>query len=411
MKISLVTSNRESQYTVALLNKLGNKHGFEWVEPEEADLVFCSVCDLDDLPKLKKARKMAGDKPLIMGGMEAFAGSCWLAWADYVWVGEGFEFFEALKNQDWNNFINHPAMFHKDKLEALPSRRIDWQDVPLVKTGKRNWYYMAGRGCSGVCPFCYTKWQHQYQVAPQSLLDEVLRTLNRMEGNNRLHWISNDNLKLPVSARVVNPSIRIRDYLKNPMAHKGATSFHFGIERFSEAGRKEWKKPISNEEISKCIAVLKELRKEAEFFFIIGLPSSVEESKEFLSIIPVNAQNYPCIYTKLTYFDPSPHTPLQRWDMNQLTPFTEYNPFLFSLIGTNKAFRLYPVRAMARAAWRTFFRRCNFEEVVRLGPDPGAKMDMQGLIQHLKGNGLTHVIDGQQKTLPWEGIDCGNGKR
>ena len=67
LKISLVTSNRESQYTVALLNKLGNKHGFEWVEPGEADLVLCSVCDIDDLPKLKKARKMAGDKPLIMG--------------------------------------------------------------------------------------------------------------------------------------------------------------------------------------------------------------------------------------------------------------------------------------------------------------------------------------------------------
>lgn len=389
---------------MTLLKKVAENRGFKWVEPAEADLIMCSVCDVDDLSKLKKARKIAGEKPLIMGGLETFSGEPWLAWADYLWVGEAWDFFDTLADEGWEAVKKHRSMFSKEKREAKASQRVNWQEVPLVKTGKAVYHFLAGRGCSNRCSFCFTSWAKKYQQAPESLLVEVQKVMESKPGNVKLHFISNDHLKVPVGPRLVNPTIRIRDFLKDPTKFSKSRSFHFGIERFSEAGRKEWKKPIKNEELTQLYSVLERTNQECELFFIVGMPGTEQEFEEFLTTIPVEIKNRPRLFMKMTYLDPTPFTPLARYDVRQLGPVNREKIY-GELISRSKRWRSYQVRQLAAETWRCLFRRCNDEEVLKLGNAPTKQIPYKEWLQQIEQKGLGHLLDGQQEKMPWGNIE------
>ena len=182
MKIHLVrmkNPERDARYTHIVIEQQIRKYGFQLVPPNEAELFLCSICDTDDLPKLKMARKIAGDKPLVMGGYEAFSGGSYLAYADYLWIGEGFEFFKSLANDGWDKTRVHESMFSKDKPEAIPSTWIDWQNVPIGQTGANLYYVLMARGCHNKCKFCGVAWANKHQIAPDGYQRAVSHAVAR----------------------------------------------------------------------------------------------------------------------------------------------------------------------------------------------------------------------------------------
>lgn len=91
----IVDKTGTNLYTAATLRTLMKKYGITETTPEKADVIWVSISHTDDLPTIKNARKIAGKRPLIMGGFESFFPVPYLAYADAICVGEGLEMIEA----------------------------------------------------------------------------------------------------------------------------------------------------------------------------------------------------------------------------------------------------------------------------------------------------------------------------
>lgn len=405
MKVHLVNSTRaiNVRYTYAMLDYLLRKNKIATVPSiSEADLILVSSCDVDGYKLVRDTKKAAGDKPVIMGGCESFPGSAYLAWADYIWVGEGFEFFKALAGGTWADIVRNPAMYSKEKREAVPSTLIDWAEVPLIKGSKRTYYIMMARGCKQKCRFCFVSWANLHQIAPLSFQHHVLASIKELPKGCMVHYISNDNAGLLMNERVACPSVRVVDFLNKWEDYKQIRFAHFGVERFSEWGRREWGKPIDNLDLHRLMIVTEGMSREVEFFFIIGLPTTDDEFKEFLNIVPLGIKLNPKIKLKFTYLDPGAHTPIERFNLLNLVEVDTLG-YRRQLLEKNRRFQMFGVRNLPAEMWRVLFHRCDENEVIALGPPPKQKT-LSGFVQEIKGKGLGHLLDGQQKTLPWEGI-------
>ena len=406
MKAHLLKGSRSIniRYTYTMLEFLLKRHGIEIAaDIPTADIVLASACDVASYRLVKDARKAAGDKPIFMGGCESFTGTSWLAWADYVWVGEGFEFFEVLKGGAWADLINHRSIISKEKRTAVPSTKINWEEIPLMKGGKNTYYIMMSRGCKRKCKFCYVSWANLHQLAPPPFQHHVLDSIKQLPKGASVHYISNDHTGLLMNERVKCPSVRAVDFLKQWENFKHIKFAHFGIERFSEWGRREWGKPISNADLRQIIDLTAQMGREVELFFIIGLPSTHEEFEEFAEIVPAGVSLTPKLKIKTTYFEPAAHTPWERYDLTKLTEF-DGSEAIKRLLAKNRRFQKFANRGLPTTMWRVLFHRCNETEVERLGPPP-KKMAVANFIEGVKGKGLGHLLDGQQEVLPWEGIE------
>lgn len=58
-----------------------------------------------------------------------------LAYADYVNLGQGFQFFE--ENKKLNDIENKSYIVHEDKRHGEISNYINWDNVPLVQITKK----------------------------------------------------------------------------------------------------------------------------------------------------------------------------------------------------------------------------------------------------------------------------------
>jgi radical SAM superfamily enzyme YgiQ (UPF0313 family) len=403
MKIHLVKdSNKLRKYTYRTLDLLMEIHAIDSSEPEDADLFLVSVDDPDDLPLIKRARKLAGDRPLIAGGFEGFGGEYLLSYADAVCVGEGFEFFEVLgRTRNVDELYELPYMLTKEKQSVYPSTRIDVDRLPLVRIGPKLWYYLAGRGCRGKCAFCmtgfcYPGW-HNSSI-------QLKRAVQYVEAQgHRLTLITNDSAEVDVSSksRMVQ-SVRVKDYLKDPGRFKGAGMLHFGIEGWTEEQRRDFSKPIPDHMIMELIDILGKQRQPAEFFFIVGLPGTYDLMLDFANRVPVCAEPYPKVFIKLTRLDPSPHTPLWSYDLRRLERIsaTQFRTFHNAIKERNIRFRLYPMRGDARQTYKAVIRRCAPYEVKQVGSEPSPRTDDDAYMEYLDGSGLSHLLTYDGRPMP-----------
>ena len=390
MRVKLYINNGGfgAGYTEGVLHRLCRLNNIDLVDDAgQADILLVSMCDPSDLPLLIAARSDSNGQPVVMGGFESYFGVPYLAWADAVSVGEGFEFFRVLGcGGDWRNLS---CVLTREK-DATPSYLVDWSNLPVIKTGKRKAYYMAGRGCHNKCKFCATSWVQPYQVNNKRLLQKVSAQVNSK--GCKVTFICNDSRDIPRSKAVNAASVTIRDYLKAPSVYKSGM-LHFGVEGWTEQERKNYGKPITTESICELLECTKRQKQRVELFMIAGRSDwSLDVVREFVAQLPQDTYHLPTVHVKLTYYDPCPHTPLA-----QTEPATQYADIekVFRIFNAhNKRFRVFPVRSLARSNWRTVLHRCTPEEAVLLGGEPTDTNTPQSRIaflESLKTKGLDHL--------------------
>jgi hypothetical protein len=369
MSVALLAGKAATNlYTLAALRALMKAHGVTEADPVHADALWVSMCDPDDLPVLIEARRIAGNRPVIMGGFEGYFGYPYLAWADAVVIGEGAEFIRTWA-QNPAAALALPCVLTRRGPPAVPSYEVGWQHMPLLKVpGHERFYYLGGRGCKGKCAFCATAWTQPYMCAPASLVSDVVRYVESMK-RGKLTLVSNDSVPL-VASHVVNAqSVRVRDYLANPKRYK-ASMLHFGVEGWDEDTRKHWGKPISDHDLRMLLAVTAKERQVCELFFIVGYPgwSMVDVQRFADTVLDLDTRNAPQIRVKVTYLDPCPHTPLGSLEIGE--SFCDPSAVFGILNSRNKRIRVFPTRSRGRSAWRGVLHRSTPEEAVLLGPQP-----------------------------------------
>jgi len=381
-------------YTGAVLQKFITDAGMELVDhADEADYIFASLCDPDDLDVAKKAHELAKGKPVIMGGFESYFCIPYFAWVDHVVVGEGYDFIKKF-GQDPEEALDMDCVMSSPDDVVYPSYNVPFNKYPLLKVpGRNRFYFLTGKGCRGNCKFCGTNWVQPYQQASKYRVKNVLRSVEKKKWG-KINLISNDSGRVYESGAINAQSCRIQDYLKEPNRYK-SNMLHFGIEAWTEEKRREWGKPVSNEEIREAMRVTREQSQECEFFFIVGYKGwSMDKVKHFAeTVIPANAEKGPRIYMKMTYFDAVPHTPLADEDINLSYCDTKE---VFNIMNSRVTrMRVFPTRSAGRSAWRSILHRCDPEEAEVLGKQPkttNTETAFAEFVQDLKDKGLEHRL-------------------
>lgn len=378
-------------YTAGALEQMCRDAGVDMApSASDADALWVSMCDPDDLPALIAARKAAAGRPVIMGGFEAFFGEPYLAWADHVVVGEGWDFIEAW-GRDPREALSLPCVLTRER-SATANYHVAYEHMPLVRVpggARGRYYYLAGRGCHNKCRFCATAWCMPHTSNPRAAW--ALSTVAGRGG--KLTLISNDSGEIEPSPALNVQSVTVRDYLRAPERYK-ANMLHFGIEGWTEAARKGLGKPIADAALRDLFVATREARQRCELFFISDYPGwRPDDVQAFVDAVVPLELGGPAIHVKATYFDPCPHTPLakeavrgQWW--SQSAAFAELN-------GRNKRIRVFPTRSRARSAWRTCLHRATPDEALRLGPQPSdtnTENSFGAFLARLERDGLAHLL-------------------
>jgi len=380
-------------YSMSALRHLCNKFGVNLVDcVKDADFIWVSICDVDDLNVLIKLREQNPEKPIVMGGFESYFAIPYFAWVDYVVVGEGYDFIKAW-GEDYNKALNLDCVMKSENDKVTPSYNIVFKDFPLVKlTGRNRFYYLSAKGCKRKCKFCATSWIQPLQEVNKHRLKKVVNCIEKKK-YGKITLITNDSNTVIESKAVSAQSVRVEDYIIEPLRYK-ANMLHFGIEGWSEKERKDYGKPIKDENIRKLIKQTKEHKQTCELFFIVGKDDwSMKDVEKFTNILPADSDKSPKMIVKLTYFDPIPHTPYHDKEINLNFCDTKRAFKVFS--SKNTRIRVLPTRSMARSAFRGVFHRCNPDEAIRLGkqPDDTNKADsFDNFKLYLKQNKLLHRL-------------------
>jgi hypothetical protein len=323
----------------------------------------------------------------------------YLAWADAVVVGEGFEFIEAWGRSP-DSALALPCVLTRQSVEVRPSYRIDWRDVPLVRMpGGNRYYYLAGKGCKGKCKFCLTSYTQPHATCPAGMVDGAVKAAKGRRGS--INLVSNDSDQQANDVRLSSRSVRIADYLRQPTAYK-AMMLHFGVEGWTEATRRDMSKPIADADIARVFDLTLAQKQQCELFTIVGYPGfKVADVEAFAdNVMPPGADGTPAVHVKVTYFDPCPHTP---WGNEAIgMEYVDTRSVFATLNSRNKRVRVFPTRSQARAAWRTVLHRCTPEQAVALGKcpsdtnNPASMMRFRSWLNCCGLLGLTARQDGNQ---------------
>jgi hypothetical protein len=403
-----------ASYTSATLNTFAKLAGLELVDSmDAANIVFFSAYDYQDAQRLKGVKKRAKNKPVIMGGPQGFFGEPYLAWADYVVVGEGFDFIMTLGKEGFEPAINLPCVLSKNK-NAIASYRLPYKVMPMYRKTPRMYYYMGGRGCKNKCKFCTTGWTYPHSVNPY--ISKAVKKILAMGGTN-LTLVINDFSDVPKLKEIkCSQSIRLMEYLKRPDTFHNAMSLKFGVEGWTEEDRRRLGKPIPDEAIKTMFAETSKHKQKCFVFMLIDYPGWKPESVEAFieNILPMELHGQRQIYFKCTHFNPCPHTPLSKIGVPKGPPFFDKAKFFWSASVKNKVLRVLRTQTRGACAWRTVFYRCShsqakilgFPDQAKLGggEDPmnaatGSERSMEKFILYLRERGLEHLLDEQQELI------------
>ena len=412
LKVALFTSSKaETSYSTRVLEQLIKINGLELVpdpkDPDSVDVFLCSNHDpsAEQIAYVRKARKLANKgtkgQVVIAGGFEAFGGEYLLNYADYLVVGEGFNFFERLgkcRNTDEvRELADLPYCWTKEKKRVEPSTDVYYDQLPLAKTGEKTYYYLAGRGCTYKCAFCETGFAYPASHTPENMIEKALTYVETHTKGGRITFVTNDSVELHRQSPNTNAlSMRVMDYVRQGENYHQASFIHFGIEGWTEEQRKWFAKPIPDEMIKEFILRLIERKQQAELFFITGQPNTLAGMHQFAETVPGYAKPYPRFFIKTTRLEPSAHTPFWSYHLDEIESVTEkerkdwYN----YLQGFNKAFRVFAMLANARSAWRCAVRRTSTLEETEwfMANFPPARTSSESFLERLTDAGFGHLI-------------------
>lgn len=352
-------------YTTRLIRHWIAQAGISEVELGDADAIWVSICDPRDLPVLMQARARAQGRPVIMGGFEGYCGNPYLAWANAVVVGEGWEFIQAW-GRDVDEAMTLPCVLTHAGQSVAPSYVLPWTECPVIRfSGGRRAYLLAGRGCANKCSFCLTSWAQPHKVAPSTYIAAGRRAARASK--MVLTLIGNDAPD-PGGGHLASISVRLRDWLSRPSDYR-ASMLHVGVEGWTERDRSLLGKPISDRDLHSFIVETGEHKQQVELFTIAGYPGWTAEAMEgAIDTFPSDAMLRPELRLKVTYFDPCPHTPLADTPISGC--HVDVRALCARLGSHSRRWRTYPMASSARTAWRSCFHRCLPDEAKMLGREP-----------------------------------------
>lgn len=136
MKYALLFKQTEDivEYTISVLRHIAGVYGHTFTDPEDADIIAVSVCDLSQISFVEGIRKKYPNKKIAIGGHASIYFKLWGLFADYVNIGQGFEFFECKTIEQIEAL---PCVWTRDKQPPFASStKIDWSIVPVANVTK-----------------------------------------------------------------------------------------------------------------------------------------------------------------------------------------------------------------------------------------------------------------------------------
>ena len=318
--------------------------------PTNADSVWVSICDITEIGLIKKARRY--NKPIIAGGFISFLPVMRL-WADYVCVGEAYNFVKKYsvvsKLEDLEEL---PECATKSK-EGIISQYIDYEINPIVRVSNTAYYWYSGKGCPIKCKFCLLSWSREWQEAPE---EKFHSALNSIPKRGKLYPMASMLRYKTTSSKLGTIDVRLREYISGNTAR--AKRIRFGIEFWSERYRKAFGKPYSNNEVSCGINRAGNEGTECTAYIITGVPG--DNCREFLEALPSDTRLRPKVILALTYLDPQPMTPIAEWDIREKV-YVDGKKLFGTFNNKNRRIRVQGPKYMAHSSWRTIMQRAQNE--------------------------------------------------
>ena len=327
--------------------------------PKSADIVFASICSPREINVISSARRVADEAglPLVVGGPEGYLGATLLGWADYVCVGEGYRLLQDMaatastaSAREVLGLAGNVLCKSDPDAAVYPDYCIPWRYLPPVQTAKRGFYYLAGRGCSNKCTFCFTSWTQPRQVIGEKLLSAAESKLGKL---GKLVLVTNEAGRGAGAGSTMLSNFLESDRTDWPMV------IRLGVEGVTEERRAAFHKPMSDKQVAEACRKAAALHRQLELFFIVGWPDDPAPSvalQGVASALGVERIRHPRIYLKFTWFEPAPHTPLAKWDVSQLVKW-DYDLAAMSLRSISGRFRVFKAGKTGLAIWSAILRR------------------------------------------------------
>lgn len=246
MKYHLIEQKLNIHYTFGLLRTIITHHGHELVDtPADADMVLVSLCDVTCLYELEKIRRQHPKAKIVVGGHFGYYFKACAIFADYVCVGQGFDFFACQTEEEIRAL---PCVYYPGKdTKATPivaNQHIDWPLCPVIQTSTKAFFYMAGVGCKNKCRFCFTSWTHKHETNEVWRIQKAARAIGT---RGILTLVSNEYGSDFRTGKIRVRDAMLRDFIKE--TEKNVRLVRMGLEFATEANRKKYGKPFTDEEL------------------------------------------------------------------------------------------------------------------------------------------------------------------
>lgn len=255
-------------------------------------VIGVTISSYESISLLKRIRKEFPKNIIICGGIGVYhLYNKILLYADYVYFGEAFIFDEEciLSNK-----------YEKDKVKI--NRKIPFENIPIVKTGRKIYYFLTEVGCPYGCEFCYVSAVNKYQkIGDQEFIDRI-KSIDKKLKNNNIVLLGNEGLIKKNNQGIFSKyrnnkyssqSFVLKDYLKNPNLYDNQKIVRVGVELPTEKLRLERLpaiKKITDNELKQFITM--QHKTYVQLFYIWNYLYTTEEDYEDIFKIAVNKNNF-----------------------------------------------------------------------------------------------------------------------
>ncbi|MHA1395785.1 MAG: hypothetical protein ACTSRZ_19970 [Promethearchaeota archaeon] len=315
MKIAFYNTIKiNTTYTFELLKYIAKYYKHSIVDIKDCDILCVSLTSHYEINELRKARKEYKNKIIVVGGHISNAPASLLAYADYVNLGQGFEFFRDVKKV--SDIRDLPYVVCKNKRKGKYSHYINWDILPIVKISKYSYSYLESVGCKNKCKFCLTSWLNKYQTNPKE--KTIVSLAERYKRKNAQFYLIGNNLERE-SCNLNVSDVTLNGYIKNPSKYKKVRLIRVGLESPSKKTRYFLGKRITNREVREFFKITKYFKKRVNIFMIAGFDTQ-EIWESFKEILGEDFDTSPKLNFIINYLDPSLATPLHNFDLTRLIP-------------------------------------------------------------------------------------------
>lgn len=261
---------------------------------DDADVILIPVHDIDDLSALKKTRSLYKSKRILSFGLiSPFVGPLSI-WSDAVCVGFWFDLFNL---QCWDDVLNAPYVYTKEKRAVVPSADIPWDIFPMIQYDRDKWYYLGSLGgCVQGVPY------YNLTVFPvkQNAGLRVRKAWNQLQKVNKdaSLYVLSDNIRYNgVPSRI--QSYKIQEYIR-PIRIDSGVIVRLPIWFASDKNRSKYGESIKDDEVAEAFRLAKKRGNPIKAYYLAGLDTPGEWLKHFVNVFDVDREKFPIVQIRLS---------------------------------------------------------------------------------------------------------------